>query len=103
MCIRDSASFVAAGAPAFNLSSLSWAYWDHTWHTNLDTYDKIVFDDLKNNVILSVVLAYMASEDDERASREKRVIQTRINPFTGRSMGGWPQTRKPNRDGTSAK
>ena len=45
----------------------------------------------------------MASEDDERASREKRVIQTRINPFTGRSMGGWPQTRKPNRDGTSAK
>ena len=99
----DHASFVAAGAPAFNLSSLSWAYWDHTWHTNLDTYDKIVFDDLKNNVILSVVLAYMASEDDEKASREKRVIQTRINPFTGRSMGGWPQTRKPNRDGTSAK
>ena len=33
----DHASFVAAGAPAFNLSSLSWAYWDHTWHTNLDT------------------------------------------------------------------
>ena len=64
---------------------------------------KIVFDDLKNNVILSVILAYMASEDNERASREKRVIQTRINPFTGRSMGGWPQTRKPNRDGTSSK
>ena len=64
---------------------------------------EIVFDDLKNNVILSVILAYMASEDNERASREKRVIQTRINPFTGRSMGGWPQTRKPNRDGTSSK
>ena len=45
----------------------------------------------------------MASEDNERASREKRVIQTRINPFTGRSMGGLPQTRKPNRDGTSSK
>ena len=99
----DHASFVAAGVPAFNLSALDWAYWNYTWHTNLDTYDKIVFDDLKNNVILSVVLAYMASEDNERASREKRVIQTRVNPFTGRSMGGWPQTRKPNRDGTSAK
>ena len=69
----------------------------------MDTYDKIVFDDLKNNVILSVVLAYMASEDKERASREKRVMPKRINPFTGRSMGGWPQVRKPNRDGTSSK
>src|SRR5690606_40364300 len=38
----DNASFVAAGAPAFNLSSLSWRYWNYTWHTNLDTYDKIV-------------------------------------------------------------
>ena len=42
----DYASFVAAGAPGFSLSSLSWSYWNYTWHTNLDTYDKIVFDDV---------------------------------------------------------
>ncbi|NJX17241.1 M28 family peptidase, partial [Tamlana crocina] len=52
----DYASFVAAGAPAFNLSSLNWAYWNYTWHTNRDTYDKIVFDDVRNNVILTAVL-----------------------------------------------
>ena len=42
----DYASFVAAGIPAFSLSSLSWDYSRFTWHTNLDTYDKIVFDAL---------------------------------------------------------
>ena len=65
----DYASFVAAGAPAFSLSSLNWSYFNYTWHTNLDTYDKIVFDDVRNNAILTAVLAYMASEDPEKTSR----------------------------------
>src|SRR5690606_12003810 len=58
----DYASFVAAGVPAFSLSSLSWAYGTYTWHTNRDTYDKIVFDDVQNNAILTAILVYMASE-----------------------------------------
>jgi hypothetical protein len=33
----DFASFVAAGAPGFSLSSLSWDYGTYTWHTNRDT------------------------------------------------------------------
>jgi len=102
----DHASFVAAGVPAFNLSALDWEYWNYTWHTNLDSYDKIVFDDLKNNVILTAILAYKASEDPDQASREKRVLpESSVNPRTGRMMRarGWPSVRKPNRDGTSSK
>ena len=102
----DHASFVAAGVPAFNLSALDWEYWNYTWHTNLDSYDKIVFDDLKNNVILTAILAYKASEDNEKASRERRILpKSSINPRTGRPMRsrGWPSVRKPNRDGTSSK
>ena len=102
----DHASFVAAGVPAFNLSALDWEYWNYTWHTNLDSYDKIVFDDLKNNVILTAILAYKASEDNEKASREKRILpKSSINPRTGRPIRsrGWPSVRKPNRDGTSSK
>ena len=57
----DFASFVAYGAPAFSLSSLNWSYGTYTWHTNRDTYDKIVFDDLRSNAILVAILAYMAS------------------------------------------
>lgn len=93
----DYASFVAAGAPAFNLSSLSWSYWNYTWHTNRDTYDKIVFDDVKNNVILTAILAYMASEDAEKTSREK--INLPMSRRTGEQMT-WPEVRDATRDGT---
>ncbi|HET8754153.1 MAG TPA: M20/M25/M40 family metallo-hydrolase [Salinimicrobium sp.] len=92
----DYASFLAAGAPAFSLSSLSWDYWNYTWHTNRDTYDKIVFDDVRNNVILAAVLTYMASEDPETTSREQRKLH--LNPRTGEPMT-WPEPRSPTRKG----
>ena len=92
----DYASFVAAGAPAFSLSSLSWDYWNYTWHTNLDTYDKIVFDDLKNNVMLTAILAYMASEDPDKTSREKSVLP--MSRRNGEQME-WPEPRDATRQG----
>lgn len=92
----DYASFVAAGAPAFSLSSLSWDYGTYTWHTNRDTYDKIVFDDVRNNVILAAVLAYMASEDPATTSRERSVLP--MNTRTGEPRT-WPSQRSPTRLG----
>ena len=92
----DYASFVAAGVPAFSLSSLSWSYSNYTWHTNLDTYDKIVFDDVQNNAILTAILAYMACEDPERTSREKAVLTK--NSRSGYQQT-WPVPRSPNRKG----
>lgn len=92
----DYAAFVAMGAPAFSLSSLSWSYWNYTWHTNLDTYDKIVFDDVRNNAILTAIMAYMASEDEEKTSREKAVLP--INPRSNQQYS-WPEPRSPQRDG----
>jgi hypothetical protein len=49
-------------------------YRQYTWHTDLDTYDKIVFDDLKNNATLVAMLAYMASEDPNPVSRVRRTL-----------------------------
>ena len=92
----DYASFVAVGAPAFSMSSLSWSYWNYTWHTNLDTYDKIVFDELKNNVALIAIMTYMASEDPEKSSRERAVLP--ISRRTGEQME-WPTPRDGNRKG----
>lgn len=92
----DHASFVAAGAPAFMLRSLNWSYWDYTWHTNLDTYDKIVFDDVRSNVILTAIMTYMASEDPETTSRERAVLP--INRRTGEQMT-WPEPRDAERKG----
>lgn len=96
----DHASFVAAGAPAFMLGSLSWSYGNYTWHTNRDTYDKIVFDDVRSNVILAAILTYMASEDPETASRDRIIMP--INPRTGEQTT-WPTLRKPTRLGGEIK
>jgi hypothetical protein len=92
----DFASFVAVGAPAFSLSSNSWSYGNYTWHTNRDTYDKIVFDDVRSNAILTAILAYMASEDPAKTSREKSVLP--VNPRTG-EPGTWPAQTKATRKG----
>ncbi|HMP91486.1 MAG TPA: M20/M25/M40 family metallo-hydrolase [Phnomibacter sp.] len=92
----DNASFVAAGAPAFSLSSLSWSYGNYTWHTNRDTYDKIVWDDVQSNAILTAIMVYMACEDDKKTSRERIVLP--INPRTG-APGEWPTRRSPTRKG----
>jgi hypothetical protein len=94
----DYASFVTAGAPGFSLSSLNWSYFNYTWHTNRDTYDKIVFDDVRNNVILTAILTYMASEDPETFPRDRAILP--MNPRTGEQME-WPSPRTPNRDGTN--
>ncbi len=67
----DFASFVAVGAPGFSLSSLSWSYFNYTWHTNRDTYDKIVFDDVRSNAILTAIMVYMACEDEAFFPRDK--------------------------------
>lgn len=82
----DYASFVCHGAPAFNLGALSWDYGSHTWHTHRDTFDKLIFDDLKNNAVLAASLVYLASEDDERVSRVRRTV---MGGRSGR-MAQWP-------------
>ena len=92
----DYASFVAAGVPAFSLSSLGWSYSTYTWHTNRDTYDKIVFDDVQNNAILTAILVYMASEDPAKTSREKSILPT---DFRTGKPADWPAQRSPTRKG----
>lgn len=92
----DFAPFVAVGVPAFSLSSLSWSYGAYTWHTNRDTYDKIVFDDVRNNAILTAIMVYMACEDPQKTSREKIILP--INARTG-VPGTWPVPVKATRKG----
>ena len=86
----DNASFTSAGVPGIGLSSLNWGYFGYTWHTNRDTYDKIIFDEVRNNVIVAAVMAYMASEEAGLVSREQRVLP---------AGNTWPEAKEPKRDG----
>ncbi|MEQ9398833.1 MAG: M20/M25/M40 family metallo-hydrolase [Longimicrobiales bacterium] len=84
----DHMSFICRPSPGFRLQSNYPDYRQYTWHTDIDTYDKLVFDDLRNNATLAAMLAYMASEDPERVSSEMRELP-----------GGqtWPECRTPPR------
>lgn len=93
----DFASFVAAGALGYSLSSTSWDYGTYTWHTNRDSYDKLVFDEIRSNVILAAIMAYMASEDPEKTSTEK-ATDLPVNERTGKPAT-WPVQTKSNRKG----
>ena len=91
----DHFSFACHGAPAFELSSVGWDYEAYTWHTNRDTFDKIVFDDLNYNARLIAMLAYLASEDPERVPRERAASPT--DPKTGKPSP-WPACIPPARN-----
>ncbi len=67
----DDASFACHGLPALGLGAANWDYGSYTWHTNRDTYDKVVFDDLKGNATLTAMLAYLAAEDSTTITRER--------------------------------
>jgi carboxypeptidase Q len=87
---------VAAGVPSFGLGSNMWDYFSYTWHTNRDTYDKLVFDDLENNVVLTACLVYQACEDPTFVARDRRVMPN--DPRTGKPRM-WPEVRDAERAG----
>jgi len=70
----DHSSFVCHGVPAFRFQSPYAEYRQYTWHTNRDTYDKIVFDDLRQNATFAAMVAYLASEDPSRIDREQALL-----------------------------
>ena len=83
----DHVSFVCAGAPGFNLGALGWDYFNTTWHTNRDTYDKIIVDDLKQNATLTAMLIYLADQDP---TLMKRIKLDPLPAGPGGSPGAWP-------------
>jgi carboxypeptidase Q len=89
----DGAVFACYGTPSFGLGALGWNYGTYTWHTNRDTYDKVVFADLRHNATLLALLAYHASEDPEFISREKSPGQWPAN--WPENCGKAPRTTRP--------
>lgn len=93
----DHAAFLCHGAPSFRLGSAEWDYRDITWHTNLDTYDKVVLENVRNNAMLTAMLAYQASQHPERVSRVQRAMPAGQSwpacPQPARSWGDSPRVR----------
>ncbi len=99
----DHASFLCAGVPAFSFHvgagrsgdiSMGDNRWDttvYTWHTNRDSFDKIIFEDLRDDAVMTAMLVYLASEDPEPMPRDRRAMPE------DEDGEEWPECRPPAR------
>jgi hypothetical protein len=61
----DNTSFSQAGLPGIGVGQDPIEYFNVTWHTNLDTYERIIEDDAKKSAIVIAAAAYhLAMRDD---------------------------------------
>ena len=65
----DSTSFNEAGLPGIGLSQDPIEYGSYTWHTNLDTYERIVEDDVQKSAIAVAAAVYHLAMRDEMLPR----------------------------------
>ena len=65
----DSTSFNEAGLPGIGLSQDPIEYNSYTWHTNLDTYERIIEDDVKKSAVAIAAAVYHLAMRDEMLPR----------------------------------
>jgi hypothetical protein len=65
----DSTSFNAAGLPGIGLGQDGMEYNSHTWHTNLDTLERIVENDVKTSAVAIASAVYHLAMRDEMLPR----------------------------------
>jgi hypothetical protein len=65
----DSTSFNEAGLPGINLAQDPIEYGTHTWHTNLDTYERIVESDVRSAAVVVAAAVYHLAMRDEMLPR----------------------------------
>jgi hypothetical protein len=87
----DAFSFAAAGLPGINALQDPIQYQTYTWQTNLDTYERVVEDDVKKSAIVMAAAVYHLAMRDELLPR-----------FTAEQMPRVPGTPAPPQPSTPA-
>jgi len=65
----DSTSFNAAGLPGIGLQQDPIEYNSHTWHTNLDTWERIVEEDVRKSAVAIASAVYHVAMRDQMLPR----------------------------------
>ena len=82
----DSTSFNEAGLPGIGLSQDPIEYNSYTWHTNLDTYERIIEDDVKKSAIaIAAAVHHLAMREEMLPRFTKEAMPA--PPPTGRGGG----------------
>ncbi|MBS1792546.1 MAG: M20/M25/M40 family metallo-hydrolase [Acidobacteria bacterium] len=77
----DNTSFSQAGLPGIGVQQDPIEYGTHTWHTNLDTYERVIEDDVKKSAVIIASAVYVLAMRDELLPR-----------YTKEAMPPLPQT-----------
>jgi Zn-dependent M28 family amino/carboxypeptidase len=67
----DNTSFSQAGLPGIGMGQDPIEYGSHTWHTNFDTYERILEDDVKKNAVEVAWSVYQLAMRDDLLPRFK--------------------------------
>jgi hypothetical protein len=86
----DSTSFNAAGLPGIGLGQDPIEYNSHTWHTNLDTLERIVEEDVKKSAVAIASALYHVAMRDQMLPR---FPADKMPPPAGGRGGGGGQQR----------
>jgi hypothetical protein len=82
----DSASFSNAGLPGISLGQDTIEYDSHTWHTNLDTLERIVEEDVKKSAVAVASAIYHLAMREQMLPRP--APEQMPKPAAGRGRGG---------------
>lgn len=66
----DHQSFDALSIPGFQFIQDPIEYWSRTHHTNMDTYERLVIDDLKQMAVIVSSFVYNTAQRDEKLPRK---------------------------------
>src|SRR5581483_3480406 len=79
----DSTSFNQAGLPGIGVSQDPIEYNSATWHTNLDTYERIIEDDAKKSAVVIAAALYALAIRDEKLPRFSKEQMPALPPRPG--------------------
>ena len=91
----DSTSFSQAGLPGIGLGQDPIEYNSATWHTNLDTYERIIEDDVKKSSIAVAAALYQLAMRDELLPRFSKETMPPLPPKEGTPATTTPATPTP--------
>ena len=89
----DNTSFSQAGLPGIGIGQDPIEYGSATWHTNLDTYERIIEDDVKKSAIAIAAAVYVLATRDEMLPRFTKENMPPLPPKP--AVSGQPPTPQP--------
>lgn len=87
----DNTSFSQAGLPGIGIGQDPIEYNSATWHTNLDTYERIIEDDVKKSAIVIAAAVYQLAMRDDLLPRFTKENMPPLPPKPGTPVTPAPQ------------